>query len=285
MNKVMIGKWNDLKVGKEVDFGLYLEGDGHYKEILLPKKNIPEGTLVGDRISVFIYKDSSDRIIATTKHPYAQADEMAYLKVIEGSKIGYFLDIGLERDVLLPFSQIPYTIHEGQHYLVRIYVDKTQRLCATAKIEEYLRADSPYQKGDIVTGIVYKTHTDIGTFIAVEKQYYGLIPKTENFRRLQIGEELSLRVIRVREDGKLDVSPNKLAHEQMVLDGEIILQQLEMNEGFIPLHDRSEPEAIKKQFKISKAAFKRAVGGLMKENKIHQDEKGIHLIENKNNSM
>lgn len=280
MNKVLIGKWNDLKVVKLVDFGLYLQGDRQYTEILLPKKYIPEGTEVEDIIKVFIYKDSSDRIIATTKEPYAEVGQMAHLQVVERSKIGYFLDIGLERDVLLPFSQIPYTIHEGHKYLVHIYVDKTQRLCATAKIEEYLRADSPYQKGDTVTGIVYKTNTEIGTFVAVEKQYYGLIPKAESFKRLQIGEEVSLRVIRVREDGKLDVSPNKLAHEQMIVDAQTILEQLEMNMGFIPLHDKSDPEAIKRQFKMSKAAFKRAVGRLMKENKINQDEMGIHLIEN-----
>lgn len=279
MKKIEVGKYNTLQVEKFVDFGLYLKGKDPEQLVLLPKKEMPKDIEVGDTLEVFIYRDSEDRLIATTRKPYAVVGELAHLEVKEKTKIGAFLDFGLERDILLPHSQQPYDIREGQKYLVKIYVDKSDRLCATAKIEEDLTITTDqYQRGDEVKGVVYKMNPELGVFVAVDNQYYGLIPKSEIFQKVMIGDELDLRIAKVREDGKLDVSPRKLAYVQRSEDAEKILVMLEENAGFLPLHDKSDPELIKKKLQMSKAAFKRAVGGLMKEGKVRQDDKGMYLL-------
>ena len=277
---IQIGKFQELEIANIVSFGAYLdaETDDPSDNILLPNNQLPEGAEVGDIVNVFIYRDSEDRLIATRKKPLAQVGEVAYLRVVENTKVGAFLDWGLEKDLFLPFSEQKYQVYEGKRYLVAIYLDKSSRLCATANIQKYLRADSPYQKDDMVTGIAYVVKRDFGALVAVDNKYAGFIPENEYFRPIKIGEELKdLRVIKVREDGKLDLSLRQLAHKQMQDDAGLILETMYKNQGVLPLNDKSHPGAIQRKLHISKRAFKRAVGQLLKEGKVEQTEWGLRL--------
>lgn len=279
---IRLGEKQTLYVVKETEFGIYLgeEQQAIGKDtILLPKRQIPEGTKKGDEIEVFVYKDSEDRLIATTKEPFITLGELAVLKVKETAKMGAFLDWGLDKDLLLPFKEQIGKAQMGHSYLVSLYIDKSKRLCATMKIYEKLTSNSPYQKDDKVKGIVYGKKSGIGIFIAVDNQYHGLIPEKESFASLELGDIVEARVIRVREDGKLDLSIREKSHLQLNIDSEMIEGKLHRAGGFLPFHDKSDPEVIKEQLGLSKAAFKRAVGHLLKEGIIVMTEKGIQLKE------
>lgn len=274
---IRIGKFNDLTILRMSPHGAYLGEEENEDSVLLPNSQLNDDSKIGDTVRVFIYKDSQDRIIATKKTPYAIAGELAYLKVSQITKIGAFLDWGLEKDLLLPLKEQKYKIQEGHSYLVYIYVDKSNRLCATTSISDYLLDDSNYEKNDFVNGTVYRVNPEIGAFIAVDDKYFGLIPQNELFKKMYPGDKIEARVIRVREDGKLDLSPRMLAHEQMDKDAELILKLLEANDGYLNLHDKSDPEEIKRRLQLSKNAFKKAIGRLFKEQKISIEENGIKL--------
>jgi len=272
-----IGKFQNLKIANFTSFGAYLDaGTGvRHDNILLPIKQLPEGAKEGDELEVFIYRDSEERLIATTRKPLAKLGDLAYLKVNAKTKIGAFLDWGLERGLFLPFKEQKYPIEVGKSYLVKVYLDKSQRLSATTEIYEYLTADTPYQKNDKVVGTVYSVNPEIGAFVAVDNQYMGLIPLNEYFTELREGDQVEARVIRVREDGKLDLSPRELSHIQMESDTVKILQGIKSHDGFLALNDKSSPIEIQSRLNMSKAAFKRAVGKLLKENKVIQIEGGL----------
>ncbi|HEY8909042.1 MAG TPA: S1-like domain-containing RNA-binding protein [Desulfosporosinus sp.] len=274
---IEIGKFQTLKIANFTSFGAYLDaGTGvRHDNILLPIKQVPEGAVVGDELEVFIYRDSEERLIATLNKPLAQLGDLAYLKVTAMTKIGAFLDLGLERGLFLPFHEQKYPIQVGKGYLVKVYLDKSQRLSATTKIYEYLSAETPYQKNDKIKGTVYSLNVDIGAFVAVDNKYMGLIPKNEYFTELHEGDQVEARVIRVREDGKLDLSPRQLSYIQMDDDTLKILQGIKNHEGFMSLNDKSSPIEIQSRLHMSKAAFKRAMGKLLKENKVVQTEDGI----------
>lgn len=274
---IQLGKKQYLYVVKETDFGVYVAEttEDTRNSILLPKRQVPAGTKKGDEIEVFVYKDSEDRMIATTKEPYIYLDELAVLKVKETAKIGAFLDWGLDKDLLLPFKEQIGRIEAGKSYLVALYIDKSKRLCATMKVYERLESDSPFKRDDKVQGIVYGRREGIGAFVAVENKYHGLVPEKELFRPLKIGDVVEARVSRVREDGKLDLSIREKAYMQLEIDAEMIAELLEEEGGFLPFHDKSDPEAIKREFGLSKASFKRALGHLLKEGKIEMTEEGI----------
>jgi len=274
---IEIGKYHNLKIANFTSFGAYLDaGTGsRHDNILLPVKQLPEGAKEGDELEVFIYRDSEERLIATTRKPLAQLGDLAYLKVNAKTKIGAFLDWGLERGLFLPFKEQKYPIEVGKSYLVKVYLDKSQRLSATTEIYEYLRSDTPYQKNDKVVGTVYFVNPEIGAFIAVDNQYMGLIPVNEYFTELREGTTVGARVIRVRDDGKLDLSPRELSHIQMETDTMKILQGIKGHNGFLALNDKSNPIEIQSRLNMSKAAFKRAVGKLLKENKVIQIEGGL----------
>ncbi|WZL74186.1 S1-like domain-containing RNA-binding protein [Clostridiaceae bacterium 35-E11] len=276
---IEIGKFHNLRVASIVTIGAYLDaGTENPKDnILLPNNQLPENVAEGDTLEVFIYRDSKDRLIATRKKPFAQVGELAYLKVVQTSKIGAFLDWGLEKDLFLPFGEQKYKVQEGRSYLVYIYVDKSDRLSATTDIEQYLKTHAPYDKSDRVKGTVYMVKKDMGAFVAVDNQYKGLISKNEYFHEIRNGDQIEARIIKIREDGKLDLSPRRIAHKQIYIDAEMIFEKMKTNNGFLPLNDDSSPSAIKDQLKLSKGAFKRAVGKLLKENKIEQTQEGIHL--------
>jgi len=277
---IEIGRIQNLKIANFTSIGAYLDAETgvRHDNILLPIKQLPEDAKAGDELEVFIYRDSQERLIATRKKPLAQRGELAYLKVSAKTEIGAFLDIGLERGLLLPFHEQKYPIIVGKGYLVKVYLDKSQRLSATTEIYEYLSSESPYQKNDKVVGTVYSVNHEIGVFVAVDNKYMGLIPVNENFTELREGDQVEARVIRVREDGKLDLSPRELSHIQMDIDTVKILQGIKNHAGFLALNDKSSPVEIQSRLNMSKAAFKRAVGKLLKENKVRQVEGGLREI-------
>lgn len=270
-----LGKKVRLMIVKEVEFGVYL-GNSQEK-VLLPKKQVPRGLEAGDPVEVFLYKDSADRLIATTNEPKITLGELAVLKIADVGKIGAFLDWGLEKDLLLPFREQTAKVKKGDEVLVALYVDKSERLCATMKVYDKLRQDSPYGKDDQVEGIVYDTSDNFGVFVAVDDCYSALIPKREAFGSLRVGERVRGRVIRVREDGKLDLAVREKAFLQMDADAQMIMERLNDCKGKLPFTDKADPEWIKAEFGLSKNAFKRAVGRLLKEGKIEIREKSIEI--------
>lgn len=277
---IELGKKQTLFIVKSVEFGVYLAEDMHADtkhQVLLPAKQVPAGKKDGDKIEVFIYKDSQDRLIATTNEPKLTVGEVGLLKVKQVTKIGAFLDWGLEKDLLLPFKEQTAKVKKGDEVLVALYVDKSGRLCATMKVYEKLRTDSPYKKDDHVEGIIYETSDNFGVFVAVDDCYSALIPKREAFGRLRVGDRVSARVLKVREDGKLDLSVREKAFLQMDADAAMIMKRMEEYGGKLPFNDKADPEVIKQEFGLSKNAFKRAVGRLLKEGHIKISEKNIEM--------
>ena len=275
-----LGKKQKLVVVKTVDFGVYL-GDrqdaGEMDRVLLPGKEVPEGTKEGDQMEVFLYKDSSDRLIATTRTPELMMDQVGFLKVAQVTKIGAFLSWGLEKDLFLPYKEQTKKVHEGEEVLVSLYIDKSSRLCATMKVYHYLKTGSPYIVGDTVTGVVYEQSDNFGVFVAVDGQYSGLIPKQEAQGSYKVGEELTLRVTLVREDGKLNLSAKQKAHIQLHEDAQSVYEIFQDFEGVLPFDDKASPEIIQREFGLSKNAFKRAVGHLLKEEKIELKNHKIYI--------
>ena len=270
-----LGKKVRLMIVKEVEFGVYL-GNSQEK-VLLPKKQVPKEVEAGDPVEVFLYKDSSDRLIATTNEPKITLGELAVLKVADVGRIGAFLDWGLEKDLLLPFREQTAKVKKADEALVALYVDKSGRLCATMKVYEKLRQDPPYQKDDQVEGIIYDTSDNFGLFVAVDDCYSALIPKREVFGSLKVGQRIRARVTKVREDGKLDLAVRDKAFLQMDADAQTIMERLEEYGGRLPFTDKADPERIKKEFDMSKNAFKREVGRLLKEGRIEICEKSIEI--------
>lgn len=270
-----LGKIQTLMVVKKVEFGVYL---GTEKErVLLPKKQVSKDIEVGDPIEVFLYKDSSDRLIATTKHPKIVLGELKVLKVADTGKVGAFLDWGLEKDLLLPFKEQTAKVKKGDSCLVSLYVDKSKRLCATMRVYGKLRTDSPYKKDDHVAGIIYDKSDNFGLFVAVDNQYSALIPKREVYGSYRVGDRVEARVTEVKPDGKLDLSVREKAFIQMDADAEKVLEAIDNFGGELPFNDKADPEIIKRELGLSKNAFKRAVGRLLKERKIEIKEKTIAI--------
>lgn len=254
---------------------------GASDEILLPGRQIPEGAKAGDTVRVFVYRDSSDRLIATTAQPLIVLGEVKRLQVKQKTKIGAFLDWGLEKDLLLPFREQTGDFSEGDTVLAALYVDKSGRLAGTMKIYPYLKQNSPYQTGDSVQGTVYQTAENFGVFVAVDDIYSGMIPKKDAQKGFRVGESLTLRVTGVKEDGKLDLSVRDKAYLEIGTDAEAVLEKILGDfGGELPFDDRAEPARIREVFGLSKAAFKRAVGHLYKERKVVLSDGRIRAAEN-----
>lgn len=268
-----LGKKVTLMVVKKVDFGVYVGTEED--RILLPKKQVPEGIEIGDPLSVFVYKDSKDRMIATTREPLITLGEVKALKVKDTGKIGAFLDWGLEKDLLLPFKEQTTKVKSGDECLVSLYVDKTGRLCATMKVYEKLRKDSPYEKDDKVKGIIYEKSDNFGLFVAVDDQYCALIPKRESYGNLKVGDRIEARVTGVKADGKLDLSVKEKAFIQMDVDAKMLLEKMNREGGKLSFTDKADAEHIKEETGLSKNAFKRAIGRLLKAGKIEILETSI----------
>lgn len=275
-----LGKTQTLTVVKEVNFGVYLAEESNLEHrVLLPAKQVPEGTKIGDEIKVFLYKDSSDRLISTTHAPKIQIDGFAVLKVLEVTGIGAFLDWGLEKDLFLPYKEQIGKVREQDEILVRLYTDKSRRLCASMKeIYEILDTDSPYQAGDTVQGRVYEFSDNFGTFVAVDDRYSALIPRHEDHSFLRIGDCVNARVTGVKPDGKLDLTTREKAYVQMNQDALKVLELLDQYGGELPFTDKASPELILQETKMSKNAFKRAVGRLYKERQIEITKENIRKL-------
>ncbi len=271
-----LGEKQVLTVVKKVDFGVYLGSDE--ERVLLPKKQVPEEIEVGDPVEVSLYKDSSDRMIATTKEPKLTLGNLAVLEVVDVGRIGAFLDWGLEKDLLLPFKEQTTKVEKGDRCLVSLYIDKSGRLCATMKVYPLLRTDSPYKKDDTVRGTVYEISRDFGVFVAVDDRFSALIPRREVYGRMYIGQQIEARVAAVKADGKLDLSVRGRIPEQMDADAQKIMDRIEKSGGGLPFTDKADPERIRDEFGMSKAAFKRAVGRLLKQGKVRIDEKQEKIV-------
>lgn len=277
-----IGKFNLLKVARKADFGYYLDaGTGNTSDdILLPNgSTLGQDLEIGSEVETFIYRDSKDRLISTLKKPYAEVGDIAYLKVISKTEIGSFIDIGLERDVLVPRKEEDYKLEKGKSYLFYLYVDKTGRIAATAFIDKYLMPNEIYSVGDEVGGISYGYQTNGSVMVAVEKKYRGVILKNEYFSPILPGDSIKLYVKKLYEDGKLGLTPRKAPGVERIELEDKILEYLNSNNGFMPFNDKSSPEAIKEVFHESKNYFKNALGGLMKKGVVTQDENGTNLKE------
>lgn len=274
-----LGKKQTLQIIKETDFGVYLaESMDDQEKVLLPAKEVPEGAGMGTELEVFLYKDSKDRLIATRQDPLLTMDAPALLQVKEVAKIGAFLDWGLPKDLLLPFKQQTRKVREKETCLVSLYVDKSGRLCATMNVYENLRTDSPYKKEDHVTGTIYQTSDQFGIFVAVDNLYSALIPRKEAAGNFRIGDTVKARVTAVKPDGKLDLAVREKAYLQMDEDAEMIMGVIEEFSGVLPFNDKASPEVIKREFGLSKNAFKRGVGRLLKEGRIEITDRAIRKI-------
>ena len=239
-----LGRTQKLEIVRMVDFGAYLGTEE--EQVLLPKKQVPEGANVGDEVKVFIYRDSQDRLIATVNKPLVELDETAVLTVKEVSKNGAFLDWGLEKDLFLPYKEQTVSIKSGDKVLVGVYLDKSNRLCATMKAYKFLKCTSTYEPDDVVTGTVYNYNPEYGVFVAVDNKYHGLVQK-------------------------------KKAYLQMDEDAEKIYKYIENNGGQLGYTDKAKPEVIREDFQMSKSEFKRAIGRLLKEHRIIIGESNIFL--------
>lgn len=275
-----LGEYQRLKVIKKVEFGVYLaEREGDETRVLLPFKQVPENTMVGDEVEVFLYKDSKDRLIATTNQPKLTLGGLAVLKVLEVGKIGAFLDWGLEKDLFLPYKEMTTRLDAGDEVLVTLYIDKSKRLCASMKkLYDLMRTDSPYKKDDIVNGRIYEFGHDFGTFVAVDDCYSAMIPAHEDCSHLRIGDIIEAKVLAVKPDGKLDITMREKAYLQMDADAEKVMTVIEEFAGVLPFTDKASPEVIKRETGLSKNAFKRAVGRLYKERRIEITERAIRKI-------
>lgn len=277
---IELGKKQTLEVVKKVEFGVYLaEEAGSTDKVLLPKKQVPEGAEAGTKIEVFIYRDSKDRLIATTAVPKLTLGELAVLTVKEVGKIGAFLDCGLEKDLFLPFKQQTRRVRTGEEVLVAMYIDKSNRLCATMNVYEYLEKESPYEKEAQVTGVIYEISKNFGAFVAVDNRYSALIPAREFHGEYAIGDQVEARVTAVKPDGKLDLSIRRKAHLQMDEDAEYVMKVIDEFDGVLPFNDKVSPEIIQREFQMSKNAFKRAVGRLYKEGRIEITENRILKVQ------
>lgn len=272
---VETGQFNKLKVMREVEFGIYLDG-GSVGGILLPKSEVPEGTRLGDRLNVFVYLDSNDEPIATTRRPRAQVGQFASLKVAEVNQIGAFLDWGLPKDLFLPFNEQVKPLQAGDYVTVFLYLDNTNRIAATAKLEKHLESGEDYKQAQLVELLVVRP-TDIGYQVIIDNRAMGLLHRQDIHRPVRPGQRLSGFIKLMREDGKIDVMLEKPGYGRVDPLAQQVLKYLETRDGFCPLGDKSDPDAIRETFGVSKKAYKMALGQLLKAGRIRQDETGIYL--------
>lgn len=274
-----LGKKQRLIVKNRAKQGVYLSDSIESSDkVLLPAKQCNDSLMTGDEIDVFLYLDSEDRIIATIREPKLTIGNIAVLTVSNVTKIGAFLDWGLEKDLFLPYKQQTVKVKEGDEVLCALYIDKSKRLAATMKVYDYLETTDKYKTGDEVSGRVYEISDNFGAFVAIDDKYSALIPKKELFSKINVGDVKKFRVINVRDDGKITLATRKPAYIQTDEDAIKVLEVIKEFDGVLPFNDKASPEVIKREFNMSKNEFKRAVGKLYKERKIEITEKSIRLI-------
>ncbi|MBF1299863.1 MAG: S1 RNA-binding domain-containing protein [Parvimonas sp.] len=276
-----LGEFQKLVIKRFKNNGAYIglkDVKNEKLDILLPKKEVLETDKVDDEIEVFVYKDNQARFVATRKKTKISLGKLETLEVMDISKIGAFLDWGLEKELFLPFKEQTMKLEKGRKYLVALYIDKSERLCATMKIRDYLTSDSPYKEGEWVEGIVYSIHKDYGAFVAVDKKYDAMIENKDIIGVLEIGEPINFRISKVKKDGRLNLVLKNLSHVEINDNAEILFNIIKDRGGFLDLNDKSEPDKIKEICCMSKSSFKKAVGRLLKNKKIQFEGNGIKLI-------
>jgi hypothetical protein len=273
------GKIQKGYVNRFSEFGAFLSDVPQGEtEILLPKKFVTKEFQIDDEITVFIYRDSEQRLTATTQTPLLQLGEIGVLEVVGSIQTGYFLNMGLDKDLYMPYNETKGHPQKGKKVLVMVYKDFADQLCATMKIFNHLKDGTHFKVGSHVTGTVYEIKPEMGAFFAVEDQFHGLIPKHELYKEIKEGAKLEARITRVREDGKINLSIREKSAVQIISDLDVIINALDASEGVLYLNDESDPEDIKRRLNLSKRAFKRAVGRLLKEGKIQIFEDGIRKL-------
>ena len=274
---IKIGRQNKLKIIKEVQFGMYLDG-GDFGEILLPKKYIPKDLKADNEIEVFVYFDSEDRIVATTEKPYAAIGEFAYLKTVSVTKIGAFLDWGLTKDLFVPFKEQRQKMIKGHSYIVYIYYDKkSDRIAGSSKLDKFFSKWPPeYEAGESVDLLIWN-ETELGFNAIVNNSHRGLLYKNELFQPLLTGQKIKGFVNKIREDGKIDLTLQKPGYDKVSGLAEKILEELKRHNGFIALTDKTSPEKIHTIFGVSKKTYKKAAGALYKKRLISIEKNGIRL--------
>ncbi len=272
---IKLGEQQILRVVRFSTIGVYL-GDEE-EQVLLPKRYVPATLCIDDEIDVFVYKDSEDRLVATTEKPKITLGTVALLKISQITDIGAFIDWGLGKDLLLPFREQTVKVEEGNEYMVGLYIDKTERLCATMDTYAILSTDSPYVVDDMVEGIIYSIKKDVGIYVAVDSRFHGMLPISEALRIYKRGDKIKARVISKDEEGKLKLSLRLKPVDQIDKDSYTILKEIEKQGGYLDLNDSSDPEIIKKQLSMSKKAFKRGLGRLLREGKVEIKDSGVSL--------
>lgn len=271
-----IGEMQQLTIVRKTDFGLYLaESSDSEEQVLLPGNQIPEGASIGDELTVFIYRDSKDRPIATLKTPRMTLGKIGRCRVAEVGRIGAFLEWGLEKDLLLPFREMTGEIKAGMEIPVALYLDKSERLCATMKIYKHLSVASGLKKGDTVSGTVYEISDNFGAFTAIDDKYQGLIPKREMVGSIRVGDVISARVVAIKDDGKVDLSVREPGYIQMDIDADRLIKLMNNTGRALDFTDKASPDVIRNATGMSKNEFKRAIGRLLK----------LGLVEIKNDSI
>lgn len=272
-----IGKLNTLRVVKELDFGIYLDGE-QLGEILMPRRYVPAGTKPGDKLEVFIYLDSEDRFIATTERPFASVGDFALLDVVGVNSVGAFLDWGLPKDLLVPFREQKQKLEVGKSYVVFVYLDvDTNRIVASAKPEKFLdRSPADFEEGEEVDLLIL-SKTDLGYKAMINKTHTGVLYKNEVFESLEKGQQLKGYIRKIRPDGKVDLILHKPGYEKVDDISKQILDKLKEKNGFIALNDKSSAESIYEMFRVSKKTYKKAIGALYRERVITIEDAGIRL--------
>lgn len=275
-----LGKTQLLTIKRLTTIGAFLgtEDSKEDEDVLLPKKYLKKDKEVGDQIKVFIYKDNENRPIATTKEPKAEVGDLAILQIVDTTKIGAFLDWGLEKDLLLPFEEQLGQIKKHAYQLVGIYIDKSERLTATMKVDDFFEQDVDLQENDWVDGVIYSYNSDFGAYVLIDGKYNGLLAQEEISGVPRIGDNIRARVQRIKSDGKIDLTLNNRAHVELNNDADFIYKTLKDNGGFLKVNDKSDPRVIKKVFNMSKNQFKKSIGRLYKQRKIIFTNDGIKLI-------
>ncbi|NYI49566.1 CvfB family protein [Macellibacteroides fermentans] len=275
---VEIGKYNTLKIVKDLDFGVYLDG-GDDLEILLPARYVPRNVKPGDEVEVFIYHDNEGRIIATTAKPLAVVGEFQWMECKSVNDMGAFLEWGLMKDLLVPFREQKMPMREGKWYLVYVHLDHvTKRIVASARVDKFLDNVPPVYEFNQEVDLLVADETEIGYKVIINNLHWGLVYHNEIYRRLERGEHLKGYIKEVREDEKIDVSLTRLGYEKVEGIAGIILDALKVQNGFLPVHDKSPAEEIYSLFGCSKKSFKQAIGALYKKKLISIEPTGIRLI-------
>jgi predicted RNA-binding protein (virulence factor B family) len=274
---IKIGQFNQLVIIKRVPFGVYLDG-GDLGEILLPNKYVPSDAEIDDELNVFIYFDSEDKLIATTKNPHATINTCAFLKVIDVNRVGAFLDWGLDKDLLVPKPEQHYPMEKGKSYLVYVKNDQQGRIIASSKLDYCLDKLPPhFSSGEVVNLLIAQT-SPMGTKVIINNSHWGLIHHADVFQTLQYGKAMTGYIKAIRDDGKIDVILRKIGRESIHDLASKVLAELQKNDGFLALHDKSSSQDIQKTFNESKKSFKSAIGQLYKQGKIIIESDGIRLL-------